>query len=184
MMRSTSSAVSAHEGHAVLTSTFEALVARDRVIRLHHRAHAALAEFAPVVAVMWPQAERLESADRLAERLQQAEDPDRPMAATYLQFRSLPLDGETAGMFLTDSVGLHAFGLPDLQIITAGPPNESEASELRRLAERFLESGCDLVDGSEFAMADDRPRSVMHGRSAFAPDREIVQIAARRPEGE
>lgn len=169
-----------HEAHVVLTSEYVEETPRDVVIRLLHRAHAALAEFAPVIAVLWVGAERLVRADELPSLLARAADTSSPIAETCVQFRLFALSEANDGLFLSDCVGLHALGLPDIQFITKGEPPETVIQTLRGLAERFLTTGCDVADGSTFDMADGETWRATHTRGAFPPDREVIQITVRR----
>lgn len=169
-----------HEAHVVLMSDYADATPRDEVIRLLHRAHAALAEFAPVVAVVWAEAGRLVRADDLANLSDRASDMEDPMAETCVQFRVFALSEPNDGLFLSDCVGLHALGLPDIQLITAGKPGEAVIETLHGLAERFLITGCDLADGSAFDMGDGEAWRVTHARGAFPPDREVIQVTVKR----
>ena len=54
-----STAVSAHQAHILVTTRATIDVPRADIVRLHRRAHAALAEFAPVLGMMWRDAGRL-----------------------------------------------------------------------------------------------------------------------------
>jgi len=172
--------VAGHEAHATLTSVYSPQTPHDVVIRLHHRAHAALMEFAPVTAVVWPMAGRCVPADQLPALLDQAADPARPMARTCIQLRVFPLSEPNSGWVLTDCVGLCALGLPDIQIINPAQPDEAIVRTLHDLTERFLTSGCDLEDGTTLAVGDGPPGQVSHTRGAFPPDREVIQIALKR----
>lgn len=169
-----------HETHVVVTSEYPAETPRDEVIRLLHRAHAALAEFAPVLAVLWPEAGRLARSGDLASLLVRAADMDSPLAETCVQFRVFALSEPNDGMFLSDCVGLHALGLPDVQFITVGEPGEVVTEMLHGLAERFVTTGCNLADGSDFDMGDGEAWRVTHARGAFPPDREVIQITVKR----
>ena len=173
---------SAHEAHAVLTLRYDASTPRTHVVRMQHRAHAALTEFLPVVGVLWPKAQRWVPVDDLAPLARMAEAPDPSVVSTCVSYRSFPLDGENAGLVLSDSVGLHAFGLPDVQIVSPRPLDDEATGRFHQLVERFFMSGCDLANDSEFSMGDGDSWRVTYTRSAFAPDREVVQLAAvRRP---
>lgn len=169
-----------HETHVVVMSEYPEETPRDEVIRLLHRTHAALAEFAPVLAVLWPEAGRLARSGDLANLSVRAADMESPMAETCVQFRVFPLSEPNDGMFLSDCVGLHALGLPDLQFITVGEPGEAVVETLHGLAERFLTAGCDLADGSDFDMGDGAAWRVTHSQGAFPPDREVIQITVKR----
>ncbi len=168
-----------HKAFTSITSVFESTIARDDIIRLHHRAHAALAEFAPAIAAVWPAAGRVVTAAELESLRSQANDASEPMAKTCTRLRSFDLDGPAAGMVLCDTLGLTALGLPDIQLIVEKASDDAIQQIARDLADRFLESGCDLENGSEFILADDRTCRITHTWSAFSPDREAIQFVAK-----
>ncbi|MFQ5430679.1 MAG: hypothetical protein ACE5E1_10250, partial [Phycisphaerae bacterium] len=172
--------VGAHEAHVVVTLRYDASTLRTHVVRMQHRAHAALTEFLPVLGVLWPKAQRWVPVDDLAPLASMADDPDRSVVSTCVSYRSFPLDGENAGLVLSDSVGLHAFGLPDVQMISHGPLDAAATGRFHELVERFFASGCDLANDSEFSLGQGDSWRVTYARSAYAPDREVVQLAAVR----
>ncbi len=171
-----------HVARITVTTTHRIAAARDDAVRLHHHAHAALAEFAPVAASFWPEAGLLATLDELPHLLAQAKDPTARMSRTCTQLRRFPLEVPNEGMILLDSLGLSAFGLPDIQIIAADPPDEAVTTALVDLVERVFVSGCALENGSSFTMGDQTLWRVSRVRSAFAPDREVVQLAVGGPE--
>jgi hypothetical protein len=168
-----------HLAHIAVTTTHRIVAARDDVVRLHHHVHAALTEFAPVAGSFWPEARLLATPDELPGLLARAKDPAARMSETCTQLRTFPLQAPNEGMILLDSLGLNAFGLPDIQIIAADPPGEAVTAALADLVEGFFDVGCTLEDGSIFEMGDQTSWRVSRTRSAFAPDREVVQLAAR-----
>ncbi len=171
-----------HVAHIAVTTTQRVAASCDDVVRLHHYAHAALTEFAPVVAAFWPEARLLATADELPGLLTQAKDASARMSGTCTQVRSFPLPAPHEDMVLLDSLGLSAFRLPDIQIIAPDPPGDAVTEALAVLVDRFFVSGCEMEDGSTFEM-DDRTRwRVSLVRSAFAPDRPVVQLTAERPD--
>ncbi|MFQ5501289.1 MAG: DUF4261 domain-containing protein, partial [Phycisphaerae bacterium] len=150
------------------------------IIRLHHRAHAALAEFAPALAAIWPTAGRVVPAAELESLRSQANDASEPMAKTCTRLRTFDLDGPAAGMVLCDTLGMIALGLPDIQLVVEkGADDDAIQQIVRDLADRFIESGRDLENGSEIILGDDQTWRVTHTRSAFSPDREVIQIVAK-----
>ena len=81
------------------------------------------------------------------------------------------------GQYVSDSVGLHAFGLPDVQIATETEPDETVSVALYRLVERFFCKGCEEQDGSEIDLADGGRWRVTRCRAVFPPDREVIELA-------
>jgi hypothetical protein len=104
------------------------------------------------------------------------------MAATCVQRRAFPLPPPNEGLVLLDSLGLAAFGLPDVQIVAADPPGEVVTTAVADLVERFFASECTLTEGSSFEMADQTTWRISLARSAFAPDRRVVQLTTAAPE--
>ena len=171
-----------HDAHVTLTSVYQTDIRPDQVVRLHHRVHAALAEFAPVVAILWPAAGRIVPSDHLPELLAQASEPDQPMLRTCTDFRVSSFE-EADSQMVSESVGLFAFGLPDVQIVTPGEPGELVTVALHQIAERFFVSGCDLANGSDVSLGDGNAWQIRHARSALPPDRQVVQIVMKRGQG-
>lgn len=171
------------EGHACyleITTLFHFDTPRDAMVRCQHRLHAALSEFAPVVGVLWPTAGRLIPARQLSSLQRLANANEGSMLKTCTSLRTFPLDGAHAGFVLSDTLGMFVFGLPDLQVITEGAPPLPVRRWLAETAERFFLHGCDLADQSEISFGEDDVWRVKLRRSAFAPDREVLQIAPRR----
>ncbi|MBK8268849.1 MAG: hypothetical protein IPK83_11320 [Planctomycetes bacterium] len=148
-------------------------------MRLHHHAHAALPEFAPVIAAFWPDARMLTPLDQLPGLLEYARSPAQPMWRTCTHIRGFALAGENEGMFLFDSVGLHAFGLPDVQVIAPAAEEAAARATIDLITQRIFNTGCDLPHGTEFTASDSRVWRVNYTRSAFVPDREVVQLALK-----
>src|SRR5207249_1120664 len=107
-----------HHGHVIVTSHSPIDAGPRDVLRLHCRAHAAIGEFAPLSAVLLPEAGHLISPPTFLEARGSGPDP----TATCITFRTFSLAGQAT---LCDTVGLHAFGLPDLQLVVAGEPDEA-----------------------------------------------------------
>jgi hypothetical protein len=175
-------AVSSHLAHVLLTTRTTVDTPRVDVVRLHHRAHVALAEFAPVVAVMWLGAGRLVPLFTSPDHSADAET-DAPPLTLCVNFRMFPPSEAKPGQFVSDSVGLHAFGLPDVQIATTTEPNEVVSSVLYTLAERFFTAGYDSGDGSELDLADLGRWRVARCRATFEPNREVIELEPAQPVG-
>lgn len=176
-------AVSSHEGHVVFRSYRPATVGRAEVVDLHHRAHAAVAEFAPVVAVLWPGAGRLISAAAMPRSSPGLADA-AALARSCISFRACPLEeGESQG-FVSDTVGLSGFGLPDLQVVSRNEPDEEVSSLVYELAQRFFAVGCDLREGQTLEGADGQQWSVHFTKSMCPPDRDVVQLVRQTEAGQ
>ncbi len=175
--------VASHQAHALLISDCDANAPPDAIVRLHHRAHAALMEFAAVAAVLWPAAERLDPPETLPKLAAQAGDEGRSMAATCTTLRRFELDGENAGLVLIDSLGLAAFGLPDVQMIARQPLDAEIAAPAIEVIERLLTTG-DAAAEIDLAAQGGRDWGLSRMRSAFAPDREVVQVSKRAGRGD
>lgn len=168
-----------HAARVVLTSRYDYGTPRDSIVRLHHFAHAALTEFAPVMAAFWPDARMLTPVEQLAGLLEYSRSPVHAMWRTCAHIRGFALAGENEGMLLFDSVGLHAFGLPDVQVIAPSVNEAAARSAVDLIAERIFQSGCDLPHGTEYTASDGLVWRVNYTRSAFVPDREVVQMALK-----
>lgn len=166
--------VAGHSAHVTLTTQYPAEAAPCTVVQLHHRAHSALAEFAPVVGILWPDACRLLPAASLSDHCGSADDaaPTR----CCVNFRVFPLEGAETGHFVADTVGLHAFDLPDIQVVTDREPDDVISAVLYDLAERFFRTGCDLEEGQELHLPSDVCWRVRKTSSRFPPDRSVIQL--------
>jgi hypothetical protein len=170
-----SAAVSAHTAHVLVTTRTTEDVPRADIVRLHRRAHAALAEFAPVLGVMWRDAGRLLAPSAIHNDPPEA-DADASLVTFCVTFRMFPPSEARPGQYVSDSVGLHAFGLSDVQIATVAEPDETVSIVLYRLVDRFFAAGCEIQDGNEVDMADGGRWRATRCRAVFAPDREVIEL--------
>lgn len=170
-----------HSAHVVLTSRSPVRTPRAEVVRLHWRAHAALAEFAPILAVLWRAAGKLTPVGAPAESAQTPNGPGEaaPDALAALgccvSFRAYPAAGG-ADRYVSDTVGLHAFNLPDIQAVTEDPPDESVSGAIYELAYRFFTSGCDLREGQEWTCSRGGKWRASHRAARHAPPRNVLQL--------
>lgn len=168
-----------HASRLRLTTRYAMGTSREAVVRIHHHAHAALIEFAPVVAAFWPDARMLSPVEQLPGLLEYTRSPGQALWRTCTHIRGFALAGDNEGTLLFDSVGLHAFGLPDVQVI-APAANEAQArATVELITERIFSTGCDLPHGTEFTASDGNVWRVNYTRSAFVPDREVVQLGLK-----
>ncbi len=168
-----------HAAHVTLSARHDIDTPRDQVVRILHHAHAALAEFAPVAAAFWPDARMLTPTEQLAGLLDYARSPGQSMWRSCTHIRGFALSGENEGMLLFDSVGLLAFGLPDVQVIAPSAHEAAARKTIDLITERIFTSGCDMPHGTEYAASDGLTWRVNYTRSAFVPDREVVQLALK-----
>lgn len=172
----------AQVGHVVFT-TRAAGDSRAASIRLHCRAQLALAEFAPVIAVLWPAAGRLIPLAAISQLDSLAGDFDLAKA-TCINFRTYPLEGAEAGRFLCDTVGFSALGVADLEIERDVEPDATITAAIYQRAEQMFAAECDInTDG---AMFEHRGTTwqIERARSRFAPDRVVarwVRLGERGP---
>jgi hypothetical protein len=169
--------VSKHVAYVLLTTRTVERTPRSEIVRLHRRAQAALAEFAPVLAVLWPGAGRLTPASGRAEPT--GDETDEPAPTAFcVNFRMFPpVEGE-AGPFVSDSVGLHAFGLPDVQIRGEQEPDDAVSAALYQAAERIFTEGCAIEEGAVLDLGDLGLWRASRVRSRFEPDREVIELTA------
>lgn len=128
-----------HVARIVVSSSLTAYTgtgdaSRECVLRLHCRMHQALAEFAPVVAILWPGAGRLLPPVR-AGLLASEKRGFALAAATAVNFRTFPPEPGVVEGFVCDSIGLDALGLSDLQLESPSEPDESATRDLYALAQ-------------------------------------------------
>jgi hypothetical protein len=173
-------AVTSHEAHVLLTTRTTMDTPRAEVVQLHRQAQAALAEFAPVVAVMWRAAGRLVPISPSGDNAPEA-CPDEAPTTWCVNFRMFPPSEAKPNQYVSDSVGLHAFGLPDIQIATASEPDEAVSTVLYDLAVRFFAAGCEVADGCEMDFTGLGRWRATRCRAVFEPEREVIELARVEP---
>ncbi len=167
-----------HAAHVLLTTRAPERLPRSEVVRLHRRAQAALSEFAPVVAVLWPGAGRLMPvAGPAPSSTDEAGDEGEPAATTFcVNFRVFPPAEGQAGLFVSDSVGLHAFGLPDVQTRSEREPDDAVSLVLYKVVEQIFAEGCRTKDGDLLDLGDLGLWRASRVRSRFEPEREVIEL--------
>ena len=169
--------VARHSAHVAITTRSDEETPLAEIVHLHYQAHAALAEFTPVLAVLWPDAGRLVPKSALLGLCQKVGDGSA-QAACCVNYRVYSLEGEDAGCFVSDTVGLHAFGLPDVQIITDGEPDESISAVVYELADRFFTAGWEIKEGDSLSIGDAGRWRATITHSRFAPHRDVIELSA------
>lgn len=169
-------AIRGHSAHIAVDVAYDRQADRAEAVLAAMRAQAALMEFAPVIAVIWPEASNIIPAVDAPAYIQAAAADAGAATAICVSERRFELDGKNAGLLLLDSIGLGAFGLPDVQIVVPEREASRGVEALRALTRHFLLTGCDLPNGGQHEMDDGSMWRVTYTRSAFDPDREVVQI--------
>lgn len=154
---------------------------RDAVIRAHLRAHAALAEFAPVVGIYWPASGVLVAKEAVAGLLGET-NPLRLLSATGLAYRASALEGDLDGCHACGTCGLGALGLSDLEIILREEPGDAITNCLVRMVRR-------VYDGDDpMKVGDELPNGVewetTRAPALLPPPREVVRFVRNEPEPE
>ncbi|MBI5764706.1 MAG: hypothetical protein HZA51_14415 [Planctomycetes bacterium] len=169
--------VKGHAAHIVIASQATDDVSRSDVVRQHLRAQVALAEFAPICAVLWSEAGRLIAPGEL-QRLMR---PGSNITGVCLSFRTFP---EADGSVVCDTAGLCAFGLPDVQMRTPGDPGEAAAKLLYRIAEELFGSGVEFVDGEKLPARFESDLHTYSSRAAFPPARRVIELRGGTPDNQ
>lgn len=167
-------AVSGHQAHIVITTRAFEETDRAEIVRIHHRAQAALSEFAQVQAAFWPDAGRLVPTHELSALATAAAGTDSPIA-TCITLRTFPPEGDRS-LFVCDTVGLHGFELPDVEIVLEHEPDEVVSAALQEISGRFFVVGCDVGDGERVAMLDGSIWRASRGSARFAPSRAVIEL--------
>ncbi len=175
-------AIRAHAACIALDVAYDHRTPRPLAVATALRAHAALMEFAPVIAVWWGEGMRLTAAADVGDRAAAVEQDPDAAADACISIRAFELDGDNAGLVLLDTMGLRAFGLPDAQVVAAAESEAIGRAVAGAVASRMLEEGCSLPDGHVYAADDGSSWRVAYRRSAFAPDREVLQLRQERPD--
>jgi hypothetical protein len=172
----------AHKAHVIFTTQAGPSTPRAEVVALHKRAHAALGEFAQMLAVCWPAAGRLvPPAD--AERTCSTQTWNSP-AVPSINFRTFTLSDDPRGEFLSDTVGLHAFGLPDMEVATASEPDETVSAVLYKLADRFFSEGCAIQERTRLDLQSLGEWRATPAESSFKPHRRVLRLRRIDPDSD
>jgi len=170
-------ACKAHAAYFAVDVAFDHQTPRALVARYLTAAHVALSEFAPVVAMLLTESATVVAAGQLRALLERLNGSPATAAELCVVNRSFKLDEANGGFDLLDTLGLTTFGLPDLQLILRGVATMDEAALTRdALCERFLNEGCHLLHGTDLVDEREIAWRVSYRRSAFDPDREVVQL--------
>jgi len=167
-------ASSAHVAHLTIASSHGANVRPADLVRLHHRAHLAVSEFAPVVAALWPASGRLTGVDELPALASRGSG----LLETCVTFRAYDSDSEVEGgtLHVIDTVGLSALAGADLEWISGEPPSESVSAALADLAERLFSGEMPAAEGDVLEWPGVGQVGVVRRRSQFSPDREVLGL--------
>jgi|GEM_PF-1890650 len=170
-------ACKAHAAYFAVDVAFDHETPRALVARYLTAAHVALSEFAPVVAMLLTESATVVAAGQLRALLERLDGSPASAADLCVVNRSFKLDEANGGFDLLDTLGLTTFGLPDLQLILRGAATMDEAALTRdALCEQFLGEGCHLLHGTDLVDEREIAWRVSYRRSAFDPDREVVQL--------
>ena len=173
-----------HAAQVVLTTTAAQYersgeLSRDAVIRAHLRAHAALAEFAPVVGIYWPASGVLVAKEAVAGLLAET-SALRLLSATGLAYRASSLEGEFEGCHACGTCGLGALGLSDLEIILREEPDDAITSCLVRMVRRVYDGDDPMTVGDE--LPDGAEWETTRAPALLPPPREVVRLVRNEPE--
>lgn len=169
------SATAGHAAHLTIATSFPPDVKMADVIRLHHRAHVAVSEWASVIAVLWPNAGRLTAADELAGLARY----NGRLIETCVTIRAFDDNGTTdvPERHVLDTLGLSAIGPIDLELETPATANEEASAALSELAERLLLGEAPPSEGDEIEWPGLGSVIVKRQRALYDPSREVLHIA-------
>jgi hypothetical protein len=142
-------------------------------LRLLHGAVASVMELAPVTALHWLSSDRLVDP---AAYFEMTTDLLRFVGAS-VNARLFGVKSPESGEAVMDTLGLAAFGLPDLQIHYRGLDHNRLATWLYNLAAFIFEKGDVLENGNAVpGLEPDSPWTCRREWSLVAPKREVVDI--------
>ena len=170
--------VAGHEAHMVLRSVSAWHEDPPAVVGLHRAAHAALAEFTPVTAVLWPAAGRLTRSPAGSDA-ESATDEPAHFPRMCISYRSCRVEQGDSAVFVSDTVGLCGFGLPDVQVLTRTEPDSEVSSLVYETAQRLFFAGCRLQDDQVWPGASGEEWSMARARALCPPEREVIQLTRR-----
>ncbi|MFH1419800.1 MAG: hypothetical protein ABII12_16120 [Planctomycetota bacterium] len=169
-------AVAGHAGHVVFTSEARAEVAPADVVRLQHQAHAALAEFAPMIAALWPGGGILSPPSAL-QGLRDLAGGDPSLLTSFVSFRTFPPEEWDGHEFVSDTAGLHAIGLPDFEVATESAPDDRTSAVLYEMAGLAFASPETAAVESAIDLGELGRWRLERGRSRFPPDRDVLVLS-------
>lgn len=148
---------------------------REDAIRALCRAQRALAEFAPLVTVLWNGGGRLTPPTALA-GLIDAQDAFRLAAATCVNFRTFPPEEKAdAAAFVSDTLGLDALDLADVQLATDKAPDDAVSAAIFALARRQFETGVIPADGEPCPIGNVQCTLRRDARPRFGRPRRMIE---------
>jgi hypothetical protein len=176
----------AHAAQVSITTTVPSYertgeTSRDAVLRAHLQAHAALAEFAPVIGAYCPASGLLIDTKHVP-RLLAESDPLRLLSATGLGYRASSLEGDKAGCHCCGTVGLNDLGLVDIEVVTREEPDDDLTNALVRMVRRVYEAGEDAARVGDEVPGYDESWTSSRAASFLQPDRQVMRFEAPEPQ--
>lgn len=165
------SATAGHAAHLTVATSFPPGASLPDIVRLHHRAHAAVSEFAPTIAVLWPSAGKLTPVDEIA-GLARGESGLLESCVTFRAFA----DGKQGAGQIIDTAGLAAMGRPDVELHTTDAPTDEISAALTDLADRLFHGEPPPADGDTLDWPGLGRVSVHRQPSHFEPARDVLRI--------
>ncbi len=169
-------AVAGHTSHIILTSDAGTKVPPADTVRLHHQAHAALAEFAPMIAALWPNGGILSPPSSL-QALRDLASDDPALLSSFVSFRTFPPEEWDGDEFISDTAGLHAMGLPDYEVATSSEPDDQTSTLLYEMADLAFKSPNTPGTQTEINLGDLGRWRIEQGRSRFPPERDVLVLS-------
>lgn len=168
--------VAAHcRAHLTVSDFFGAAVDRRIRLALFHGAMSCLLEQLPVRAIQWAPSQQVISPDAYLERLATGEGL-RGSALNVRRFKLSP-EGDGAPLQLLDTMGLSAFGLPDLQVRFTGRGTAEVEQWLHAEAARLFDEGDRFVArGTAAPLPGEAAGFLDDTRSIAPPDRRVLEI--------
>ena len=166
-------AVAASAASLTVADRFASGLSRAARLRLMHGVVAAVMEHVPVTAIHWVPSDRLVDPKAYFDF---ATDLHRFVGAS-INVRLFGVNAPGSGECVMDTLGLGAFGLPDLQVHYKGLDGNRLAAWLTNLAAFTFEKGDLLANGSSVPGLEAGSDWTMRRECAIvAPKREVVDI--------
>ncbi len=157
----------------ILSDMMGAGLERDERMELFYGFVRAVLDEAPVLALHWLPSQRIVDPRAFMNALHQ----ERTLLAATVNVRMFAKSPDEAEERLMDTVGLAAFGLPDLQCRFKDRDPGKVAALLYNLAHYVFEHGDVLGDGLTVPGIEENEQwPVKRGASAVAPSRQVVEL--------
>jgi Domain of unknown function (DUF4261) len=173
-------AVSRARGEILITDMMAFALDRKARLALLQSTVRTLAKLTPTVAIHWMPSQRVVDPAAFVS----ADAELGPVYSAAVNVRMFRIEGRAPGEIVMDTLGMAAFGLPDLQCHFAGLDPGAVAARLFGYATYMFDAGDVIEDGHTVeGIPSGKKWKCRHERSLVGPEREVLDLhpGAARP---